>query len=144
MLRPKSTLRYTPDLESIAQDFIDKKIRLKKTDNDQVGKDFLDDLYKWSLESVSCLALNTRLGCLEENVAEGSDQMRIIRAVSDIFSTSMFLDNGLQLWRFLPSPKLQKFTGGYEAFKELCSIYISQAISDIKTQGTYQFINIYG
>ena len=63
MLRPKSTLRYTPELEEIAQEFIDKKIENKKNEeNDQVGTDFLDDLYKWSLESVSCLALNTRLG----------------------------------------------------------------------------------
>jgi len=71
MLRPKSTLRYTPELEEIAQEFIDKKIENKKNEeNDQVGTDFLDDLYKWSLESVSCLALNTRLGCLDENLTE--------------------------------------------------------------------------
>ena len=63
MLRPKSTLRYTPELEQIAQEFIEKKIENKKNrENDQVGIDFLDDLYKWSLESVACLALNTRLG----------------------------------------------------------------------------------
>ena len=66
MLRPKSTLRYTPELEEIAQEFIDKKIENKKNEkNDQVGTDFLDDLYKWSLESVSCLALNTRLGAYQ-------------------------------------------------------------------------------
>ena len=53
----------TPELEQIAQEFIEKKIIGKRNpENDQVGPDFLDDLYKWSLESVSCLALNTRLG----------------------------------------------------------------------------------
>ena len=58
MLRPKSTLRYTPELEQIAQEFIEMKIMKKKnSENEQVGVDFLDDLYKWSLESVSCLAL---------------------------------------------------------------------------------------
>ena len=63
MLRPKSTLCYTPQLEQIAQEFIERKIIAKKNpENDQMGVDFLDDLYKWSLESVACLALNTRLG----------------------------------------------------------------------------------
>ena len=62
-LRPKSTLCYTPQLEKIAQEFIERKIIAKKNpENDQMGVDFLDDLYKWSLESVACLALNTRLG----------------------------------------------------------------------------------
>ena len=87
MLRPKSTLRYTPELETIAQEFIDKKIKvLRDPQNDQMGADFLDEMYKWALESVSCLALNSRLGCLDANLTESSQQMKIIRAVSDIFS----------------------------------------------------------
>jgi len=70
----------TPELEQIAQEFIEKKIIGKRNpENDQVGPDFLDDLYKWSLESVSCLALNTRLGCLDKELIEGSQQMQIIR-----------------------------------------------------------------
>ena len=40
VVRPKSTLRYTPELEEIAQEFIDKKIENKKNkDTDQVGTD---------------------------------------------------------------------------------------------------------
>ena len=101
------------------QEFIEKKImNQKSSESEQVGPDFLDELYKWSLESVSCLALSTRLGCFDENLTEGSHQMQIIRAVSDIFSSSMYLDNGLQLWRFLPSWKLKRFTNGYETFKD--------------------------
>jgi cytochrome P450 len=135
MLRPKSTLRYTPDLEAIAEDFIQKKIMDKRdTSTMQVGSDFLDDLYKWSLESVSCLALNARLGCLEPNLPADSDQMRIIRGVSDILSNSMYLDNSLQTWRLFPGPRLRKFQRGYNTFKELSSVYITQAIKDIKAK----------
>ena len=62
--------------------------------------------------------------------------MKIIRAVSDIFSSSMYLDNGLQLWRFFPSLKLKRFTYGYETFKDLCTIYIRKALEDIKKKDT--------
>ncbi len=156
MLRPKSTLRYTPDLEAIAEEFIQAKIMDKRDKNSmKVGADFLDDLYKWALESVSCLALNARLGCLKPNLPEDSHQMRIIRAVSDIFSTSMYLgksnhdtvpfhmffilhilDNSLQLWRLAPfmSPKLKAFQGGYYTFKELCLTYIAEALNEIKNK----------
>ncbi len=135
MLRPKSTLRYTPELEDIALEFIEKKIRQKRDpETGQVGADFLDDLYKWALESVSCLALNTRLGCLEDNLPEQSQQMQIIRAVSDIFSNAMYLDNGAQLWKYFPSPRLTKFKSGYETFRDLCSVYIQKALEDLKSQ----------
>ena len=43
MLRPKSTLRYTPDLEEIAEEFITHKILQKRNENNnQVNEDFLD------------------------------------------------------------------------------------------------------
>ena len=133
MLRPKSTLRYTPDLEEIAEEFIEKKIILKRDPNtNEVNDDFLDDLYKWSLESVTCLALNARLGCLESNILEDSHQMKIVRGVSEIFSNSQTLDSGLQIWRFLPSPKLNQFEQGYKTFRDMCVIYIEQAIKEIK------------
>ena len=60
--------------------------------------------------------------------------MQIIRAVSDIFSSSMYLDNGAQLWRFLPSLKLNRFTNGYDTFRDLCSVYIARALEDIKNK----------
>ncbi len=99
-----------------------------------VGKDFLDDLYQWALESVACLALNARLGCLQPDLPEHSHQMRIIRAVSAIFSNSQLLDNSLQLWRMAPnlSPKLGEFKVGYNTYKELSSLYIAEALDEIK------------
>ena len=60
--------------------------------------------------------------------------MQIIRAVSDIFSSSMYLDSGAQLWRFLPSLKLNRFTNGYDTFRDLCSVYIARALEDIKNK----------
>lgn len=136
MLRPKSTLRYTPELESIVEEFIEKKIKKgRHPENNQVGPQFLDEMYKWSLESVSCLALNTRLGCLEDGLPEDSQQMQIIRAVSLIFNNAMHLDNGPQMWRFLPySRKLKEFEQGYLTFKDLCSIYIRKALNDIQAK----------
>jgi hypothetical protein len=113
MLRPRSTLQYTPDLEAITEEFIQKKIIDKRHNSTmEVGSDFLDDLYKWSLESVSCLAMNARLGCLDNNLPKDSHQMIIIQAVSDILTTSMYLDNGLQTWRLFPgSMRLQHIQG---------------------------------
>ena len=66
MLKPRATHRYTPLLDNVAQIFIDDIVRRRL---DPVSKetpdDFLEDLYKWALESVALLALNTRLGCLD-------------------------------------------------------------------------------
>ena len=61
-------------------------------------------------------------------------QMVIIRGVSNIFTTTMHLDNGLQMWRYFPSPKLKKFQEGYSIFKQACTNHIYQAIEELKVQ----------
>ena len=76
MMRPKSALRYAKDLDEIADEFITEKILTgRDPQTSQVGEQFLEDLYKWALESVTCLALNTRLGCLKSGLDENSEQV---------------------------------------------------------------------
>ena len=72
------------------------------------------------------------LGCLESNILEDSHQMKIVRGVGEVFSNSQTLDNGLQIWKFLPSPKLNQFEQGYKTFRDMCVMYIEQAIKEIK------------
>jgi len=76
MMRPKSALRYAKDLDEIADEFITEKIlTARHPQTSQVGEQFLEDLYKWALESVTCLALNTRLGCLKSGLDDNSEQV---------------------------------------------------------------------
>ena len=58
--------------------------------------------------------------------------MKIIRAVGDIFSNSQILDNGLQMWRFFPSRRLNNFHHGYNVFRDMCKAYIDEAVIEIK------------
>lgn len=63
-------------------------------------------------------------------------KMVIIRGVSNIFSTTMHLDNGLQMWRYFPSPKLKKFQEGYGIFKRACTNHIYQAMEELKVNSS--------
>ena len=58
--------------------------------------------------------------------------MKIIRAVGDIFSNSQQLDNGLQLWKFFPSRRLNNFHHGYNVFRDMCKAYVDDAVIEIK------------
>ena len=63
------------------QDFIEKLVRPKLHPvTNQTSDDFLFDIYKWALESVTYLALDTRMGCLTLNLPSDSDPMQMIKA----------------------------------------------------------------
>ena len=132
MLRPKSTIGYTQPLEDIALEFI-SKIKVLRDDKGEMPDNFLDEIYRWGLESVAFLALNTRLGCLNPELSEDSEQITLIRAVSTIFKTSAILDNGIQLWKHLPkSRELDRFIESCEVFKMLATKYVKASLERIK------------
>ena len=133
MLRPKSATRYTEIIEQVAMDFVDEKIvKLRDPVTNQVPRNFLDETYRWGLESVSCFALDTRLGCLDPNLNENSEQIQIINAVSEIFRLNSDLDHSAQLWRYLPSAKLRRFDTVSKAFKKTAIKYIIASMEAIK------------
>ena len=133
MLRPKSAVGYTEKIEDIAQEFIDSRVRPRRDSRTrQMPEDFLEELYRWALESVAFIALNTRLGSFEADLKAGSEQMEVIGAVRDIFETNANLDQALlQWWRYLPSQDMKKFLRATEVFQTVTTKYVGQAMRRI-------------
>ena len=77
--------------------------------------DFNDEIYKWALESIAAISLDTRLGCFGNKTDE--EQLTMIRAVQSILKLSKKLDSGLRLWELFPSADFQKFHENYKTFK---------------------------
>ena len=133
MLRPKSAVGYTEKIEDIAQEFIDSRVKPRRDPKTrQMPEDFLHELYRWALESVAFIALNTRLGCFEADLAAGSEQMEVIGAVRDIFETNANLDQALlQWWRYLPSQEMRRFLKATDVFQTVTTKYVGQAMRRI-------------
>ena len=135
MLRPKSAVTYTDMIEAVALDFIEEKIvKLRNPKTNQMPENFLQETYRWGLESVSCFALDTRLGCLDPTLTEDSEQVKMINAVSTIFALSSDLDNSAQLWRYLPSKELNKYQKTLDIFKNIACKYIFASWNSIEAR----------
>ena len=83
-----------------------------------------------ALESVSFLAFDTRLGCLDPNLATDSDQVALIDAVSDIFQTSAKLEHTIPFWKLWPkgSPNYRKFSNAYDVYMRTAKKYINESL----------------
>ena len=135
MLRPKSAVTYTEMIEAVALDYIEEKIvKLRDPKTNQMPENFLQETYRWGLESVSCFALDTRLGCLDPTLTEDSEQVKIINAVSTIFALTSDLDHSAQIWRFLPTKGFNKYEETLNVFKSIACKYIFASWDSIKAR----------
>ena len=86
--------------------------------------------FQWALESVSFLAFDTRLGCLDPQLPSESDQIALIDAVSDIFTSSAKLEDAIPFWKLWPngSQNYRKFSNAYDVYMRTAKKYINESL----------------
>ncbi|CAC5394468.1 CYP49A [Mytilus coruscus] len=100
MLKPTVVADYVPMIGNVTNDFV-KRLRQQYT-----VTDLLEELFKYTTESVGMLCFNKRLGCLDS-----SPNTKLIKALEDMFTT-------MQQSFLLPFPTYKFFrTKMYTAFE---------------------------
>nr|QST15057.1 CYP362A4 protein [Diaphanosoma celebensis] len=133
LLKPQNVKTYLPVMGQIADEFIDR-IRSIRLENNEMRPDFVSELYRWALESVAVVALNTRLGCLSANLAEDSEPLKMIRAADTTLTNMAELELGLPLWRIVETRKLRQLHAAQDYFVKTSLKYIHKTMEKIKNR----------
>jgi len=64
LMRPKSALYYVDDITKVTQDFLD--LVENNLDSEREIGDVVPFIYRWALEGIGTIFLDTRMGCLDE------------------------------------------------------------------------------
>ncbi|XP_046627912.1 probable cytochrome P450 49a1 isoform X1 [Neodiprion virginianus] len=92
MLNPKVASKYIQPINEVASDFVERMTRIRGRD-EMLPATFSNELNKWALESVALLAMDTRLGCLDDPESpESSDAHRLVEAVLTMMKLTYDLD----------------------------------------------------
>ena len=65
-MRPKSAMFYLNSLQDISKEFVEYVKR--ERDSDGIKGNFLDDMHRLGFESISFVALDTKMGSLKPQV----------------------------------------------------------------------------
>ena len=97
LMRPKSAHFYLKEIQEVSDEFMDF-IRSQRSP-DRIIKDCLPEIYRYTLESISLIALDTRLGCMKVPMdPEISKTFQASKRVLDSFLPLMHWPT----WKFLP------------------------------------------
>lgn len=132
MMQPRSTKLYVEPIDDVAQDFI-TRVRSLRDEKQEMPDNFNNELYKWALESIVYIALDTRMGCLDDDLAPDSEPQKMIRAVQTIFDCSFKMDIKPSLWKLVSTPAWRDFVKASDYFLEVAMKYINQATERLKS-----------
>lgn len=133
LLKPKAVQAYLNPMQDVARDFIKKMLHDK--DSNQEIPNFLGELYKWSLESVALVGLDTRLGGLMIDQPPDSESIKMINSVQGIFEGANQLEpitGNLPLWKYFRTPAWKKFEEAGDTFSEIAFKYINRSLEELK------------
>ncbi|KAH8252497.1 hypothetical protein KR032_000270 [Drosophila birchii] len=117
LLQPQTAKKYIPPLNDIASEFMGR-IEAMRDEKDELPANFLHELYKWALESVGRVSLDTRLGCLSPEGSEEAQQ--IIDAINTFFWAVPELELRMPLWRVYPTKAYRSFVKALDQFTAIC------------------------
>ncbi|XP_055679852.1 probable cytochrome P450 49a1 [Lutzomyia longipalpis] len=133
MLQPSTARKYIAPLNEIASDFMERIHEMRDESNELPG-DFLHELYKWALESIGRVSLDTRLGCV---TGEGNlETKRIIEAINTFFWTVAEVELRMPIWRIYKTKAYKRYIEALDTFTELCQENINRAMEKIAQDPT--------
>ena len=85
------------------------------------------EIYPWFLNNLTVLgtstaivyiALDTRLGCLDANLAPDSEPQKMIDSVQVQVEAIQKLELGIPMWKYVSTPTWRKFVKAADVFAE--------------------------
>ncbi|KAF7285325.1 hypothetical protein GWI33_011118 [Rhynchophorus ferrugineus] len=132
MLQPRSAKMYTDAISSTAQQFLDRIDQIKDS-KCQVPDDFLNEIHKWSLESLARIALDVRMGCLDDHPPE--DTQKLIDAINTFFLNVPVLELKIPFWRLFNTSTFKQYIEALDSIREICLKYINISMENLKKNG---------
>ncbi|XP_045778368.1 probable cytochrome P450 49a1 [Maniola jurtina] len=125
--------QYTDQVGEVADAFVNR-IRETRNADMETPHDFLNEVHKWSLESLGLIALDTRLGCFESH--EGSESQRLIDAVNTFFLCVGELELKAPWWRIYPTTMFKRFVAALDTILSVTLTHVDRALKECEANGS--------
>uniref|UniRef100_A0A8C6P210 Cytochrome P450, family 27, subfamily A, polypeptide 1.1 n=1 Tax=Nothobranchius furzeri TaxID=105023 RepID=A0A8C6P210_NOTFU len=130
MLHPKDSAQYGGIINEVVADF-NKRIRYLRqlSPTGDLVPDVSKEFYMFSLEGISAILFETRLGCLEEEIPAGTGEF--ISSIAQMFSYSMPVA-ALPKWSRSLLPYWRRYIAGWEGIFSFAKTLINKKMEDIQ------------
>ncbi|XP_015120970.1 cytochrome P450 CYP12A2 [Diachasma alloeum] len=127
MMSPRSIKPHVVQVDEVASDFIARIRKLRDVKTLKLPTTFNNEMNKWALESICAIALDHRLGCLEDNLPPDSDPQRMINAIHKMFELFYQLEVLPSLWRLYDTKKLRQLFRTLDLINGIACKHIDEA-----------------
>ncbi|KAL6261425.1 hypothetical protein P5V15_006519 [Pogonomyrmex californicus] len=127
MMRANFINMHVTQIHDVVDEFIEKIRGLKDPKTLELPSDFMNEIYKFSLESMCLIALDCRMGCLGSNLSMNSESQIMINCVQESFELMYRLENQPSLWKVYNTKDLKKLFHIFDTINDISTKHIEYA-----------------
>ncbi|XP_061391259.1 cytochrome P450 CYP12A2-like [Musca vetustissima] len=131
LLQPKNVRLYLDKISQVNKEFIKRIIEIRDPKSHEVPSNFEEELNLWSLESVSIVALDQKLGLLSEN-RSNPEVKKLFGLLIDFFTLSVDIEFKPPIWKYYKTKKFKKLMETLDGVTDIVSKYVEEAIERIE------------
>lgn len=100
----------------------------------EAPKDFIEHINRWTLESVSVVALDKQLGLLKENSEKSANVMLLFKSLDEFFTYAAVLEVQPSLWRYIHTPMMKKLLNAFDNIQKVTLEYVNEAVERLDSE----------
>jgi cytochrome P450 family 12 len=115
-MQPKLVKSYIPTIDKIVNEFLENIESIQDANNEMPGN-FYEYLNRWSLESITAIALEKRLGLMDFNNNSEVGE-RITKAVRKILALGIEFEMKPSVWKIYETKQFKELMNAYNELTE--------------------------
>ncbi|KAL7731000.1 hypothetical protein ACLKA6_014223 [Drosophila palustris] len=133
LMQPKNVRLYYKKMSQVNREFVARIKAIRDPSTLEAPDNFLEHINRWTLESVSVVALDKQLGLLKES--EKSDNvMLLFKSLDDFFTYAAVLEVQPSLWRYIETPMMKKLMKAFDNIKDVTLEYVNEALERLEKE----------
>ncbi|XP_062127077.1 LOW QUALITY PROTEIN: probable cytochrome P450 12a5, mitochondrial [Drosophila sulfurigaster albostrigata] len=133
MMQPKTVRLYYQKMSNVNKEFIQRIRDIRDSTTFEVPDTFEEEINRWTLESVSVIALDKQLGLINTNRDNPRAKM-LFENLTDFFALAADIEIKPSLWRYIPTPGFKKMMRILDNIQEVTVSYVNEALERLERE----------
>ncbi|KAI7815337.1 cytochrome p450 [Rhyzopertha dominica] len=132
MMQPKVTKQYVSVIDRSADELLERvRYLTKQNPQSEMPEDFLNEIYKFTFESIVLIALDKRFGSLDSNTEQQREWQYVIAKINELFDLFYKLEVLPSFWKWFSTPDWKKFVRVNDEIRELFKRFVDEEAQKI-------------
>ncbi|TDG49576.1 hypothetical protein AWZ03_004067 [Drosophila navojoa] len=133
MMQPKTVRMYYQKMSAVNKEFIQRIREVRNSSTLEVPENFEEEINRFTLESVSVVALDKQLGLINAN-RSNPQAKKLFDALNIFFELSGELEMKPTIWRYVATPKFKKLIKVLDEIQDITSGYVNEAVERLERE----------